>query len=60
MLDKIKFEIEFFEIFRSHFPDHEFIGEEDISEKDGLIAEFSNKPTWIIDPIDGTMNFTHR
>ena len=23
------------------------------------IPEFSNYPTWIIDPIDGTMNFVH-
>lgn len=23
------------------------------------IPEFSNHPTWIIDPIDGTMNFVH-
>lgn len=24
-----------------------------------LIPSFSAKPTWIIDPIDGTMNFVH-
>ena len=24
-----------------------------------MIEEFSNEPTWIIDPIDGTMNFVH-
>ena len=23
------------------------------------IPEFTNYPTWIIDPIDGTMNFVH-
>ena len=23
------------------------------------MADFTNKPTWIIDPIDGTMNFVH-
>ena len=43
---------------RARFPDHQFIGEENVS-KDGLIAEFTNAPTWIIDPIDGTMNFIH-
>jgi len=40
------------------FVDHQFIGEESVSN-DGLIKEFSNAPTWIIDPIDGTMNFVH-
>ncbi|XP_071748611.1 inositol monophosphatase 1 isoform X2 [Lepeophtheirus salmonis] len=40
------------------FPDHEFIGEESVSEG-GDITKFSNNPTWIIDPIDGTMNFIH-
>ena len=42
------------------FNDHEFIGEEDISDGSGLVSSFSEKPTWIIDPIDGTMNFVHR
>ena len=38
-----------------------FIGEEDISASpSGMVEEFSNFPTWIIDPIDGTMNFVHR
>eukprot|EP00096_Caligus_rogercresseyi_P008764 TRINITY_DN2834_c0_g1_i2.p1 TRINITY_DN2834_c0_g1~~TRINITY_DN2834_c0_g1_i2.p1 ORF type:complete len:291 (+),score=63.07 TRINITY_DN2834_c0_g1_i2:219-1091(+) len=40
------------------FSDHKFIGEESISEN-GCIDSFSNNPTWIIDPIDGTMNFIH-
>lgn len=49
-----------FNLFRSQFPDHEFIGEESMSEqKSGQILRFSEKPTWIIDPIDGTMNFVH-
>jgi len=42
----------------SKFPDHKFIGEENVSN-DGLIKEYTNAPTWIIDPIDGTMNFIH-
>ena len=42
----------------SKFPDHKFIGEENVSN-DGLIKEYTNAPTWIIDPIDGTMNFVH-
>ncbi|CAG2117760.1 unnamed protein product [Medioppia subpectinata] len=36
------------------FPDFRFIGEE-TSSRVGLTAD----PTWIIDPIDGTMNFVH-
>jgi myo-inositol-1(or 4)-monophosphatase len=40
------------------FPDHKFIGEEGDGAK-GHLDEFTNFPTWIIDPIDGTMNFVH-
>lgn len=39
---------------KRHFPSHRFIGEE-TSSKVGLTSD----PTWIIDPIDGTMNFVH-
>lgn len=41
----------------SKFPDHKFIGEEGSSL--GNKVELTNAPTWIIDPIDGTMNFVH-
>lgn len=37
------------------FPDVGFLGEEDES-----IPDTKNAATWIVDPIDGTMNFTHR
>uniref|UniRef100_A0A7S3VEI8 Inositol-1-monophosphatase n=1 Tax=Chaetoceros debilis TaxID=122233 RepID=A0A7S3VEI8_9STRA len=37
------------------FPDHEIIGEE--STGTGEVAPLTDKPTWIIDPIDGTTNF---
>ena len=33
------------------FPDHAFFGEESAKDADG------SKPTWVIDPIDGTANF---
>ncbi len=47
--------------FTRAFPDHRFIGEEDISATpSGMVETFTNRPTWIIDPIDGTMNFIHR
>ena len=45
---------------RAKFPNHEFIGEESISAGSGVVPTFSKMPTWIIDPIDGTMNFVHR
>jgi len=40
---------------KSKFPEHQFIGE----ESGGSGSELGNAPTWIIDPIDGTMNFVH-
>lgn len=39
------------------FPDHRFIGEE--STAAGIKCELTDDPTWIIDPVDGTMNFVH-
>lgn len=39
------------------YSDHQYIGEEETSE--GKKAILSDAPTWIIDPIDGTMNFVH-
>lgn len=41
------------------YPDHAFVGEESYSKgalKDYLVT---NAPTWIVDPLDGTVNFTH-
>lgn len=42
---------------QAQFPDHKFIGEE--STAAGVPCEFTDAPTWIIDPVDGTMNFVH-
>lgn len=39
------------------FPDHKFIGEESVAG--GAQCNLTNAPTWIIDPIDGTLNFVH-
>nr|XP_012235042.1 PREDICTED: LOW QUALITY PROTEIN: inositol monophosphatase 1-like [Linepithema humile] len=39
------------------YPDHKFIGEETTAS--GQKIELTDAPTWIIDPIDGTMNFVH-
>jgi len=41
---------------RHTYPEHRFLGEEGVSEAidhlDGIV--------WIVDPIDGTMNFVHQ
>ncbi|CAH1108028.1 unnamed protein product [Psylliodes chrysocephalus] len=39
------------------FKDHKFIGEETVSS--GGEVKLTDAPTWIIDPIDGTLNFVH-
>ncbi|KAL0112222.1 hypothetical protein PUN28_011942 [Cardiocondyla obscurior] len=41
----------------SKYSSHRFIGEE--STASGQKVELTDAPTWIIDPIDGTMNFVH-
>ncbi|KAK5860537.1 hypothetical protein PBY51_022005 [Eleginops maclovinus] len=43
---------------RDRYPLHRFIGEESVAA--GERVDLSNDPTWIIDPIDGTVNFVHR
>mmetsp|Transcript_23120 Transcript_23120/g.50962 ORF Transcript_23120/g.50962 Transcript_23120/m.50962 type:complete len:315 (+) Transcript_23120:34-978(+) len=42
---------------KANYPDAEYIGEETVGS--GKYA-LTDKPTWIIDPIDGTTNFVHR
>ncbi|RWS09127.1 inositol monophosphatase-like protein [Dinothrombium tinctorium] len=43
-----------FNELRKHFPNHKFIGEESATD-----PTLTNELTWIVDPIDGTMNFVH-
>jgi myo-inositol-1(or 4)-monophosphatase len=45
------------DFFCDHFPDHDFLGEEDKQSRrcPGLDAP----PTWIVDPLDGTTNYVH-
>ncbi|XP_056149119.1 inositol monophosphatase 1-like [Lampris incognitus] len=43
---------------RDKYPQHKFIGEESVAAGERLLL--TSKPTWIIDPIDGTVNFVHR
>jgi len=44
---------------RRRYPSHCFVAEEDISQGKSK-EELSDAPTWIIDPLDGTINFVHR
>lgn len=41
----------------TEFPNHRFIGEESVAS--GGNCTLTDAPTWIIDPIDGTLNFVH-
>ncbi|XP_053990409.1 uncharacterized protein LOC128882707 [Hylaeus volcanicus] len=43
---------------REEYPDHEFMGEEstDATKEKPVLTD---KPTWIIDPIDGTINYVN-
>ena len=41
------------------YPAHDFVGEETYSKGQSKQYLVTNKPTWIVDPLDGTVNFTH-
>ncbi|EDW70624.1 uncharacterized protein [Drosophila virilis] len=41
------------------YPEHKVIAEEAVSQTESRQVTLTNEPTWIIDPIDGTMNFVH-
>nr|CAH0112654.1 unnamed protein product [Daphnia galeata] len=42
---------------KENFPNHMFIGEESVAA--GEKCDLTDEPTWIVDPVDGTMNFVH-
>ncbi|KAH7363436.1 QA-X protein [Plectosphaerella cucumerina] len=47
------------EAIEKKYPSHKFLGEESYSagaSRDYLVGD---DPTWVIDPLDGTVNFTH-
>ncbi len=53
-------------VIHSHFPDHQILGEEDDTLADGKRlgdaksgGQESDHYEWIVDPIDGTVNFSH-
>ena len=43
----------------ARYPDHAFIGEETYSRGSSRDYLVTDEPTWIVDPLDGTVNFTH-
>lgn len=45
-------------LLMSRFPDYAFLGEECTAEEQAE-ARSSGKPTWVVDPLDGTANFVH-
>ncbi len=45
-----------FDVISKHFPDHELLGEESSDSQSG--PDYS-KPSWIVDPLDGTTNYVH-
>lgn len=52
------------EYLLSHFPDHDFVGEEDIRPAPGEAGELAAPPSksdycWVVDPLDGTTNYVH-
>jgi len=42
------------EILAASFPDHTLMAEED-----GVVPDLANPWRWVVDPLDGTMNFAH-
>lgn len=44
---------------RKRYPTHAFVGEESYSKGSSRVYLVQDGPTWIVDPIDGTVNFTH-
>lgn len=41
------------------YPSHDFIGEESYSAGASRDYLVTSAPTWVVDPLDGTVNFTH-
>jgi len=44
---------------KSRYPNHSFIGEETYSKGSSKEYLIKDDPTWVVDPLDGTVNFTH-
>ncbi|GEM12676.1 myo-inositol-1(or 4)-monophosphatase [Rhodotorula toruloides] len=46
-------------LIKQRYPDHKIIGEESYSAAEEKRFLLDDDPTWIIDPLDGTVNFVH-
>lgn len=47
-------------LLREYLPGSDVVGEEAVSKDAGVLEKLgSDKPIWVIDPIDGTYNFAH-
>ncbi|GAA5988597.1 hypothetical protein JCM10908_003635 [Rhodotorula pacifica] len=46
-------------MIRQRYPDHKIIGEESYSAGQDKRFLLDDSPTWVIDPLDGTVNFVH-
>lgn len=44
---------------KNTYPNHSFIGEETYSKGSSRDYLIKDDPTWVVDPLDGTVNFTH-
>ncbi|KAI1262773.1 inositol monophosphatase [Xylariaceae sp. FL1019] len=44
---------------KKRYPGHKFIGEETYSKGSSRDYLITNAPTWCVDPLDGTVNYTH-
>ncbi len=53
----VESQIEAERVIRARYPGHRILGEEDIPDRPDTIA--TSPFEWIIDPIDGTVNFSH-
>eukprot|EP00002_Diphylleia_rotans_P005312 TRINITY_DN14434_c0_g1_i1.p1 TRINITY_DN14434_c0_g1~~TRINITY_DN14434_c0_g1_i1.p1 ORF type:complete len:272 (-),score=73.53 TRINITY_DN14434_c0_g1_i1:97-912(-) len=47
------------EIIFGQYPTHSFIGEETTPPEKHVSGLLTDAPTWIVDPVDGTTNFSH-
>ncbi|TDZ34554.1 Protein QA-X [Colletotrichum spinosum] len=61
LVTKTDMEVEAFihNAITNKYPSHKFIGEETYSAGASRDYLVDDSPTWIIDPLDGTVNFTH-
>lgn len=44
-----------FDQLKAKFPEHKFIGEESVAADNYGKVNFTDEPTWIVDPVDGML-----